>query len=121
MAKGVMVTPSGTIRIVPIGENPHSTVLHDLQACVGGLIEPIYLTGGAVLYVHEEGLLRGFWPNTWATMHANNHSENGYNQYFLVGDAVVVGPENDETGEPESAPPELLEWAERMIARQDAD
>lgn len=121
MAKGVMVTPSGTIRIVPIGENPHTTVLDDLQKCVGGLIQPVYLKDDSVMYVHEEGLLRGFWPNVWAIGYANKNSAIDYRDYYLVGDAVVVGPEDEETGEPESAPPELLEWAESMIAQQDAE
>ena len=120
MAKGVVVTPTGTVKIVAIGENPHSTTLADLQACVGGLIEPVYLDGGAVMYLNEEGLLRGFWPNAWAIAYATKNSALKHTEFYLVGTVVVVGDE-DEEGNVSDAPAELLQWAEKIVAAQDAD
>ena len=64
--------------------HPHDTEgqLHDLQALVGGLIEPVYLEeftqAGIILLANEEGLLAGLDPN-----------ENLY-PYFLVGPVIAV-------------------------------
>lgn len=70
--------------------HPHDTEgqLHDLQALVGGLIEPVYLAEftqfGIILLANEEGLLAGLEPN------ANLFP------YFLVGNVVALSSSGED-------------------------
>ena len=108
MAFGVHVTPSGVKDIVRIGEPDPSTTLHDLQKYVGGNIEAVYLNNGGLMYVNEEGLLRGYWPNQWATDYANEHGKFG-NSYHILGEVIIIGEEETDEGGVTSAPEELVE------------
>ena len=62
--------------------------LHDLQALVGGFIEPVYLPEftqfGIILLANAEGLLAQLEPN-----------ENLF-PYFLVGHVVALSSEGEE-------------------------
>lgn len=70
--------------------HPHDTEgqLHDLQALVGGFIEPVYLEEftqfGIILLANEEGLLAGLDPNV-----------NLY-PYFLVGPVIALSSKGEE-------------------------
>jgi len=66
-------------------EKPTYKVLSD---AVGGYIESVYCDAGDVLYVNEEGLLVGLERNVPAMLIAQHP--------HLVGDAILVGPLDDE-------------------------
>lgn len=117
MAKAVHVTPSGKMSVVEISKDD---TLGDLQRLVNGLIEGVGLYEGNMMYVNEEGLLRAYYPNEWATRYANRMNWYAYenkivdgNDYYIVGDVVVVGPE-DEDGNMQDAPLALIEQAEQF-------
>lgn len=119
MSKAIHVTPSGKIRIVEISKDDS---LRDLQRLVNGLIQPVDLYDGNTMYVNEEGLIRGYYPNAWATRYANRMNWYSYenqipdsDDYYIVGDAVIVGPE-DEDGNIADAPIELLNDIEQLLA-----
>lgn len=77
--------------------------LEILQGIVGGLIEPVPVDENHDLYVNEEGLLENL-PVNFNAMFVAAHQ-------FLVGDAVMVGPVDDEgnTGSVSQA------WIERLV------
>lgn len=111
MSKAVHIKPSGKKQVVTIGEGTERSALQDLQHYVGGgLIEAVYLNNGALMYVNEEGLLRGYWPNKWATDYANKHSD--YGEYYIVGEAIIVGADEDDEGNVTDAPQELIDLVE---------
>jgi len=63
-------------------------VYKTMSDAVGGYIEPVGCPNGDVLYVNEEGLLCGLDRNVGAML-VGQHPH-------LVGDAIVVGPLDDE-------------------------
>jgi hypothetical protein len=64
MAKLIMV--DGTIKEVAPRKG-ESFELDEMQAFVGGLIEPVYLEDGTTMLVNEEGLLMGLPMNALAS------------------------------------------------------
>ena len=85
--------------------HPHDTVgeLHDLQALVGGYIEPVYLPEfeeqGIILLANEEGLLKGLPIN------------GNLLPYFFVGPMVALSVAGDEfTGLDEAQVEFMTEW-----------
>lgn len=111
MSRAVHVRPSGKKQVVTIGEGTERSALQDLQHYVGGgLIEGVYLNNGALMYVNEEGLLRGYWPNMWATTYANENSD--YGEYYIVGEVVIVGFDEDDEGDVADAPQHLIDLVE---------
>ncbi|MGB3684942.1 MAG: DUF3846 domain-containing protein [Ornithinimicrobium sp.] len=82
--------------------------LSDYQHIVGGLIEAVDC-GGAdreAFYVNEEGLLMDLDYNQRATVYTMWRTSR---QAYLVGDAVLVGPVDDE-GNTTSVPTTVLRW-----------
>lgn len=78
--------------------------LEALQAAVGGYIETIGLQGGAVMIVDEEGRLKGYSPNSLASLVAGTD---------IVGYALIVGADGDEFDDvPESYVEMLLELSD---------
>jgi hypothetical protein len=70
--------------------------LKELQSSVGGYIEEVHLGEGRILYVNEEGLLKGLKTNFRATEIVKEHAP----QYLftpnarIVGDVVLCEPED---------------------------
>lgn len=112
MARGVHVTPSGKMTVVEIDQREGADVLAQLQKQVGGLIESVPLDNGAVMYVNEEGLIRGYFPNRWASNYANQRSEFG--KYYLVGEVFIIGDydEDDEDELYTDAPADLITYVQ---------
>lgn len=78
MAK--LITVEGTTKEVT-PNNGTSFTLDEMQAFVGGLIEPVYLDDGLTILVNEEGLLNGMEMNVRASMLVG---------FPLVGPALLV-------------------------------
>jgi hypothetical protein len=79
-----------------------------LRDAVGGLIAPVGCPHGDTVYVNDEGLLMGLYPNMGAML---------VSQYPgpLVGDAIVCGPLDDEGDHlPLSAP--VVAFLRRLAA-----
>ena len=55
--------------------------LEECQAAVGGLIEAVYLPDGRLMYVNEEGLLKGLPVNEMASDIAGR---------YIVGDVIII-------------------------------
>lgn len=71
--------------------------LSDYQQAVGGLIEAIDLDSPpATIYVNEEGKLQGLPLNRRATMISWMHNSSFRGKDVIKGDAVLVGPPDDE-------------------------
>jgi hypothetical protein len=86
--------------------------LADLQSAVGGYIEAIRLQSddlSAVLWVNEEGKLRGLPVNVKATRLARLYGNIG--EDTIVGAVAVSGPE-DEDGEITGLPDE---WPDSVV------
>lgn len=91
---------------IPVEGKPEPVVIEDgidelsiLQDAVGGKIEGVGISQGHTIYVNEEGLLDQLPHNQFASVVANT---------YLVGDAIMVGPVDDE-GETESVFPSIVE------------
>lgn len=85
---------SKTYVILPTTGMPSKLMINDgddelkkLQDVVGGWIEMVSLPGGNSIIVNEEGLLKRLGYNEFSSTIAGRH---------LVGDAVLVGPVDDE-------------------------
>jgi len=72
--------------IVLLHEKPTYEVLRD---AVGGLIAPVQCPNGDVIYVDDEGLLKGLDPNRLAMILSRYPG-------LLVGPAIMVGPLDQE-------------------------
>ena len=55
--------------------------LSECQAAVGGMIEAVYLPDGRLMYVNEEGLLKGLPLNEMASDIAGK---------YIVGDVIII-------------------------------
>lgn len=115
MGKAVHVTPGGIMKVVEIRSDGDDSILRQMQHYVGGDIEPVYLDTG-VMYVNEEGLLRGYWPNKFAIHYANVHGLYSKENY-LVGEVLIVGQEEGEDGCPSDAPQRLIEFVNKQLER----
>lgn len=85
--------PVTTFKVTPDNE------LHELQNRVGGYIASGGTVDGHILYVDDEGLMKGYAPNYTATLLAKQ---------ALVGDAVLVGPIVGD-GDASSVTPEMID------------
>ena len=81
-ANGTLILSDGTTMTMEFSE-PHVT-LSEMQACVGGYIELIYLKDGVILVVNEEGKLNNLKPNIIATELA------GISDDHIVGDVLLI-------------------------------
>ena len=81
-ANGTLILSDGTTMTMEFSE-PHVT-LSEMQACVGGYIELIYLKDGVILVVNEEGKLNNLKPNIIATEIA------GLSDDHIVGDVLLI-------------------------------
>lgn len=81
-ANGTLILSDGTTMTMEFSE-PHVT-LSEMQACVGGYIELIYLKDGVILVVNEEGKLNNLKPNIIATELA------GLSDDHIVGDVLLI-------------------------------
>ena len=81
-ANGTLILSDGTTRTMEFSE-PHVT-LSEMQACVGGYIELVYLKDGVILVVNEEGKLNNLKPNIIATELA------GISDDHIVGDVLLI-------------------------------
>lgn len=81
------------IRALSIGSDGSRNVidipdeLHDLQAAVGGYIERIALKDGGLMIVDEEGMLKQYPRNEFASIISSHH---------IYGTALIVGADEDE-------------------------
>jgi len=83
--------------------------LTDYQEAVGGWIEPIDIeTPPATIYVNEEGKLQDLPQNRRATLllWVNHRATHG--REVLVGNVVLIGLPDDEEGETQDVPDELV-------------
>ena len=81
-ANGTLILSDGTTMTMEFSE-PHVT-LSEMQACVGGYIELIYLKDGVILVVNEEGKLNNLKPKIIATELA------GISDDHIVGDVLLI-------------------------------
>lgn len=86
--QGLVITPEGKLTVVTVRK------LEDMQDHVGGYIEEGVEWSRGMIYVNEEGLLRGLKLNQLASVIAGR---------YLVGNALVLGP-TDEAGESTGLP-----------------
>ena len=91
MTRALTVTTTGIIAEVEVRD------LTEYQRAVAGYIEPITLPTGSVMYVNEEGRMRGLERNPVAERLAGMRP--------IVGDVILTGPTNrngDDTDIPDS-------------------
>lgn len=81
--KGLLIKPSGEAKDVFFDDG---VTLADLQKCVEGYIEIIWLKGGKVLIVNEEGKINGLEKNMRATYLVQEHGLID----FIVGNALLI-------------------------------
>lgn len=62
--------------------------LEQMQEAVGGFIEPIYIPGGKVMLVNEDGKWQGLEPNLNATAYLKFSMD--YFNDVIVGDALLL-------------------------------
>ena len=89
MTKGLLIKTDGTTQEV---EFPREGGLDEMQGFVGGLIEFVALPKGDLI-INEEGKLIGLEQNPRATGLAQGSIMPGD---FIAGDAILVGPADDE-------------------------
>jgi len=80
---GATITARGDMTLLT-----EPVVYQTMSDAVGGYIEGVGCPNGDVLYVNEEGLLIGLERNIGAMLLAQHP--------HLVGDAIMVGPVDDE-------------------------
>jgi hypothetical protein len=83
-AAGVLFLADGGIKEI-IFEGLHVT-LEEMQKCVGGYVEFVYLEGDLVLVVNEEGLINNLPHNEIATKILSLEGKAN-----IVGDVLLIG------------------------------
>lgn len=77
----MLITANGSKQVFP--KDGKRFTLEELQACVEGYIEAVFLTDSQVLIINEEGKLQGMELNPFATiLYQSNRQTND----------VIVGP-----------------------------
>ena len=84
-AAGVLFLADGGIKEI-IFEGLHVT-LEEMQKCVGGYVEFVYLEDDLVLVVNEEGLINNLPHNEIATKILSLEDKANY----IVGDVLLIG------------------------------
>lgn len=106
MTSAVIITTDDILEIVDMPEE--DKVLELLQTTVGGLIEAVTLEPGIVMWVNEEGLIRGLPVNRLASlMHSNGREA----ITVITGDVIITGM--DQKGETRGLP---IEEAGKLAA-----
>ena len=82
-----LIMPDGTKKSV-IPESGSSFTLAELQAMVGGYIEPIFM-GDIVIITNEDGRSHGLPYNDEATKIYRNYYKTDDPNQFLVGDVLL--------------------------------
>ena len=85
-AIGVLFSADNSIKALEF-KGSHVT-LEEMQKCVGGYIELIYLNDGMVLVVNEEGLILNLPYNERATIFATALEGK---EHHIVGDVLLIG------------------------------
>ena len=85
-AIGVLFSADNSIKALEF-KGSHVT-LKEMQKCVGGYIELIYLNDGMVLVVNEEGLILNLPYNERATIFATALEGK---EHHIVGDVLLIG------------------------------
>jgi|LauGreDrversion4_2_1035121.scaffolds.fasta_scaffold557748_2 hypothetical protein len=83
-AKGLLITTDGNATDIEFDKKFVS--LEELQKCVEGYIEILWLRGGKALIVNEEGKLDGLPINDRATYIIGEHGIND----TIVGNALLI-------------------------------
>jgi len=81
-----LILPSGKIRAVT-PKNGTVFTADELHTLVDGYLECIYLPDGRLIWIDEEGKLKGKQPNMVATFLALDVLQRGD---LIVGDAVIT-------------------------------
>lgn len=83
-AIGVLFSVDNSIKALEF-KGSHVT-LEEMQQCVGGYIELVYLNDGMVLVVNEEGLIHNLPYNERATNTALSEGK----KHYIVGDVLLI-------------------------------
>ena len=80
------LSPSGEIRTIS-PQNGATFTADELHTLVEGYLECVYLHDGRIMWINEEGKLRGLPPNMAATFMALDVLQRGD---VIVGNAVIT-------------------------------
>lgn len=83
-AKGTLITPDGSLKEITFKGNLVS--LKEMQDCVEGYIEMVWLKDGKILIVNEEGKINGLPVNDQASIIVNDQGI--YD--IIVGNALLI-------------------------------
>ena len=83
-ANGIWVKCSGKNENIEFSGD--KVTLEEMQKCVGGYIEPIYIGGNKIMFVNEEGKINGLEMNVAATNFLRSHGI----PHVIVGDVLVI-------------------------------
>lgn len=83
-ATGTLITPTGEVKELVFSKK--MVTLKEMQDCVDGYIEFVWLKDNKILVVNEDGKIKGLLDNPIAT---NLIRENGINDY-IVGNALLI-------------------------------
>jgi len=83
-AVGTLITSSGNIKEMIFSEK--MITLKEMQDCVEGYIEFVWLKDGKILVVNEDGKIKGLEPNHVATAIIMDQGINDH----IVGNALLI-------------------------------
>ena len=83
-AKGTWIKSSG--KVIEMEFSKKMITLKELQDCVDGDIEFIWLRDGKILVVNEDGKINGMETNSFASALIQNEGINDY----IVGNALLI-------------------------------
>jgi hypothetical protein len=83
-AKGTWIKSSG--KVIEMEFSKKMITLKELQDCVDGYIEFIWLREGKILVVNEDGKINGMETNSFASALIQNEGINDY----IVGNALLI-------------------------------
>jgi hypothetical protein len=83
-AKGTWIKSSG--KVIEMEFSKKMITLKELQDCVDGYIEFIWLRDGKILVVNEDGKINGMETNSFASALIQNEGINDY----IVGNALLI-------------------------------
>jgi hypothetical protein len=83
-AKGKLIKTNGQIEDIEFSEK--IVTLKEMQDCVGGYIEFVWLKDNKILVVNEDGKIIGLADNTYATNLINSEGISD----FIVGNSLLI-------------------------------
>jgi hypothetical protein len=83
-AIGTLITSSGNIKEIVFSKK--MVTLKEMQECVEGYIEFVWLSDGKILVVNEDGKIQGLEQNHVATSIIMEHGINDH----IVGNALLI-------------------------------